>query len=285
MNQPAKPADLPASQYVPATGRPAEFAEDGTIFCHPDRPRPKKRWGKAYYHFRELLKNKEDTSHVFRIFESLPSRGFVLRARALVFSDAGKAMRATEPYLPAILDDHAALRELPKGSVAEAYLHFMTSEGLTAAGLVEEQDKSFAGRPRYDDLVEWYGNRRRDTHDLLHVLTGYGRDALGEQCVLAFTYGQNGELGNLFIAYLGALEIKRTVKGGAPVLSAVREAQNSGAGAPAVAEMPIRDLLAMPLTEARAMMGVGDPAKYRECHRVWASRGTDPYDLLGGAAA
>src|SRR3546814_1330225 len=80
----------------------------------------------------------------------------------------------------------------------------MRREGLSAAGLVAESDKM--GRQQFDDQVQWYSNRLRDTHDLFHILTGYGRDALGEQCVLGFTYGQTGNYGNAFIAYAGRSE-------------------------------------------------------------------------------
>jgi ubiquinone biosynthesis protein COQ4 len=261
-------------------GTMVDMAPDGTIFRHPERPEPRRNIRAAMHHFRELLKNKEDTSHVFKIFESLPSSRFVPMARAFTLSREGQRVREDEPYLPTILDDHAALRQYAEGTVARAYCDFMEDEGLTAAGLVEEGERAWPGRPKYGDLVEWYASRRRDTHDLLHVLTGYGRDALGEQCVLAFTYGQNGGFAHLFIAYLGALNIKKGVKTPAPVLRAVRQAHKMGAGAPRVAEMPIRQLLKMPLAEARALLKVGDPNQYRRCHQQWRARGIDPYDLL-----
>src|SRR3546814_16494227 len=94
------------------------------------------------------------------------------------------------PYLPALLDDHDALRRLPEGSVGRVYVDFMEREGLTAQGLVDESLKFRRGKPSHDDMLELYGNRLRATHDLFHILTGYGRDALGEQCVLAFSYSQ-----------------------------------------------------------------------------------------------
>lgn len=262
-------------------GTQVDMAPDGTIFRHPDRPEPKRDIRAAMHHFRELLKDKEDTTHVFKIFEALPSKTFVPTARRFTLSREGQRVRESEPFLPAILDDHDTLRRMPAGSLAHAYCDFMESECLTAAGLVEEGEKAWPDRPKYGDLIEWYAWRRRDTHDLLHVLTGYGRDALGEQCVLAFTYGQNGGFAHLFIAYLGALNVKKGVKTSAPVLRAVRQAHKAGAGAPKLCEMPIRQLLAMPLEEARALMKVGDPSEYRRCHELWRERGIDPYDLLG----
>ena len=257
-----------------------ETAADGTPLRHPDREMPKYRPLLAYHHFRELLKDKEDPSHVFRIFEALPHKSFMPRVRNLVLSEQGERLRREEPYLPPILDDHEALRELPQGSVAHAYCDFMESEGLSAAGLVAEADK--LGRRRYGDLVEWFGFRSRDTHDLMHVLTGYGRDALGEQCVLLFPYGQQPSHGHLLIGYAGALNIKRGAKGSkAPVFKAVRQAQKTGTACPALVAMSIRELLAMDLQEARKKLNIPEPHWYRECHRIWREEGIDPYDLLG----
>ncbi len=259
-----------------------ECARDGTILRDPRRPEPKYSLPKAFGHFRELLKDKEDTSHVFRIFESLPSKNFMDRVRALTLSEHGETLRANEPSLVPILDDHETLRKLPRGSVAHAYVNFMEREGLSAAGLAAEADK--LGNLRYNDLVQWFGFRSRDTHDLMHVLTGYGRDALGEQCVLLFTHGQSPSHGHLLIGYAGAVNIKKTVKSRAPVMKACRQAQRTGRACPPLVAMSIRELLAMDLQDARTRFGIPEPTYYRECHRIWSEEGVDPYDLLGKQA-
>lgn len=255
------------------------FAADGMVLLHPERPVAKYRPLRAIRNFQMLMKDKEDTAAVFRIFESLPSRDFLPRIANLALSEQGDMLRRTEPSLPDILDDHATLRRTPKGSLAHAYCDFMEAEGLTAAGLVAEAERS--GRPRFPDLVEWYLNRSRDTHDLFHVLTGYGRDALGEASVLLFTHGQNPSQGHLLIGYAGAANIKKMAKGTrAPVFGAVREAHRIGQGAPPLIAQPIRQLLERPLEDVRAELRIPQPVKYRECHRVWQSEGIDPYNLL-----
>ncbi len=256
-----------------------------TQFSDPRRVALKFRPLKALHHFRELIKDKENTEEVFHIFESLPNRDFVPSARAFTASPRGEAIRASEPHLPPILDDHAALRRFPAGSVAHAYCDFMEREGLSSQGLVDEFEKFRGDRPRYDDLLDWYSNRNRDTHDLLHVLTGYGRDALGEQCVLAFTYSQNPSLANLFIAYAGGANMRRMVKKtGAPIFAAIREGQKLGKVCPRVSEMAIRELLAMPLEAARAKFGITPPKHYVKAHAALRAAGVDPYDLLAKAA-
>lgn len=254
-------------------------AIDGTVFRNPARPEARRDVRQALRKFGELIKDKENTKLVFEIYEALPSKSFLPRARALTLSEAGERLRADEPFLPPILDDHVALRRLPQDTVAHAYCDFMESEGLSAAGLVAESEKM--GRPKYDDLVEWYGFRQRDTHDLMHVLTGYGRDALGEQCVLLFTHGQQPAPGHLLLGYAGAYNIVKTVRSRAPVWRAVREAHRLGKACPPLIALSIRELLAMDLADARAKLGITPAVWYRKCHAVWRSEGIDPYDLLG----
>ncbi|MCK0128495.1 Coq4 family protein [Erythrobacter sp. F6033] len=261
---------------------PLQSSVDGTILRHPDRPEARYSLPRAIKNFRLLMKDKEDTSLVFKIYESLPPRGYVNRVADVVLSERGEDLRRTEPNLPEILDDHTELRKTPKGSLAHAYCDFMESEGLSAAGLVAEFDK--LGRPQYPDLMQWYMARSRDTHDLFHVLTGYGRDALGEQCVLLFTHGQSPSQGHLLIGYAGSANIKMMVRGSkAPVMGAVRQAKKTGKGAPKLLEQPIRELLKMPLDEVRTMLNIPEPTQYRECHRIWRKEGIDPMDLLASS--
>lgn len=260
------------------------FAGDGTVLLHPDRPAARYRPLRAVKSFQALIKDKEDTSLVFKIFESLPPKDFLPRVRDLALSERGEFLRSSELSLAEILDDHATLRRTPKGSLAHAYCDFMEAEGLSAAGLTAEYQR--AGRPQYPDLIEWYISRSRDTHDLFHVLTGYGRDALGEQCVLLFTHGQQPSQGHLLIGYAGAANIKKMAKGSAaPIFGAVRQAHRTGKGAPRLISQPIRKLLERPLDEVRTALHIPEPTLYRECHRIWSAEGIDPYDLLASKPA
>lgn len=250
------------------------------VFRDSARPTPRFRPFKAMGHFRKLIANKEDTEQVFRIYECLPSKHFVPTAKAFIESDVGQRLMVSEPHLPPLLDDHAMLMKLPAGSVAHAYVDFMVREGLSAAGLVAESAKMRTGRPIYDDQLQWYADRRRDTHDLFHVLTGYGRDPLGEQCVLGFSYGQSPDLGSLFIAYAGGWELKRRVKADAPIFGAIREGQRCGKAAAQIVEQDVHALLAEPLEDARVRLGITVPSLYTQAHDAYRGRGIDPYDFL-----
>lgn len=255
------------------------FSPDLPIW-HQNRKALKTRPRKAWHHFRELLKDKERTDQVFFIFEALPWRGLRKAGTRYLSSAEGRANALREPFLPTILDDHEALRKMPEGSLAHAYCDFMESEGLSAQGLVDEFAKFARGKHSFEDQFGWYVHRLRDSHDLLHVLTGYGRDSLGEACVLAFTYSQQPSPGHLFIGYMAALNMKKNVKSNAPVLRAVREGQRLGKACPRLIEQSITELLPLPLDEVRRRLNITLPKQYHHAHAVWRAKGIDPYDLM-----
>lgn len=245
---------------------------------------PKIRPVKALRHFRKLIADKEDTAEVFHIIEALAGKAFVRNAEHFMKSPHARELMERNVDLPALLDNHDKLRALPADSLGQAYVRFMEKEGLTAAGLVEESERFEPGREGRNDITEWFGFRMRDTHDLLHVLTGYGRDALGEQCVLGFTYSQNPNLGILFIAYAGGFEMKKQSPSKAPVFRAIREGQRLGKAAKRLAYYDIEKLLAMPIKEARAFLNIGEPVYYHKAHQAYEAQGIDPYNLLGQPA-
>jgi ubiquinone biosynthesis protein COQ4 len=254
-------------------------AEDLPLML-PGRPKMRYNFPKAWRHFKELVKDKENTAEVFPIFEALPWKGIYAAATAFLTTERGQEIRRLEPSLVEILDDHAALRKLPAGSLAHVYCDFMEREGLSAQGLVDELETYRPAEMHFNDQIEWYFKRLRDTHDLLHILTGFGRDALGEQCVLAFTYSQQPALAHLFLGYAGAVEIAKLKTVKAPIFRAVREAQKMGKACPRLVEMPITELLALPLADVRARLNIAEPKYYRQAHAMWRSAGIDPYDLM-----
>lgn len=252
-------------------------------YISPDRPSLdyKIRPLRALKHMRNLIADKEDTTQVFHIIESLNGRMLLDDFEAFVADPRGKAMVEKGEMLAPILDDHARWKALPEGTVGRAYLHFMTSQGLSAQGLIDEYERygsEFAG---FGDGIEWYANRRRDTHDLLHVLTGYSRDAFGEACVLAFTDGQHADRGARFIAYMAGREVKKQSPKGSPVFKAVRDAQKNGRSAKSVILQDIVSLMAEPLEAARERLNIRPPSYYQKTHQLMRDQGIDPFGVVG----
>ncbi|NQX94361.1 MAG: hypothetical protein HRT64_05485, partial [Erythrobacter sp.] len=188
-------------------------------------------------------------------------------------SDKGQRFLREGADIPGSLDDHARWADLPPNSVAQKYMAFMKREGLSAQGLVDESHSWAPAESRPQDLTQWYFDRLRDTHDLFHVLTGYGRDALGEASLLGFSYEQNGNPGVIFIAYAGARQIKKVSGTKAPIYGAVREGQRLGKAAAKLAHEDVDALMREDIDAARKRLGIGKPETYFECLRILEAEG------------
>jgi ubiquinone biosynthesis protein COQ4 len=91
--------------------------------------------------------------------------------------------------------------------VGAAYAEFTSREHLSADGLVAASVKSGdAAQRQARHPYDWYGRVIRDVHDIWHMLTGYGRDGLGESCISAFSFAQTHGLGWAFISMGVALK-------------------------------------------------------------------------------
>ena len=157
--------------------------------------------------------------------------------------------------------DAAWLDGLPAGSVGAAYRDFVRSENLSADGLAAESRKGVAeGAGEAPHPYAWFGRRMRDTHDIWHVLTGYGRDALGEACLVAFSYQQTKGLGWALIAF-GALTRARG-PGAKPYRVAIREGFRRGRASAWLPGEDYERLLAEPLEAARRRLGLAPPIAY-----------------------
>jgi ubiquinone biosynthesis protein COQ4 len=169
----------------------------------------------------------------------------------------GQRLLAARPDLAERLADREALSALPPGTLGRAYVEMCDRAGITPQGIV---DASLAGGTDHDDTppdVRFVEDRMRDTHDLWHVVTGYGTDVLGEISLLAFTYAQTGHPGVLVIC---ALAFVYSVPG---VTAMLREAYRRGKRATWLPAVAWETLLDRPLDEVRRELGVGAPPAYQ----------------------
>ena len=218
---------------------------------------------------RRLLKDREDTGQVFIITSSLRGKASLRGAERLRGTEAGRAVLAEKRSLLPVLCNRAFLAALPAGSFGRAYYDFVSRENISAEGLVEAslvQNKYPA--PTADEQL--FRDRIRDMHDLWHVLTGYGRDPLGETCVVAFSYPQTKSMGLGVIALLGMARIARALPG-APVRAAVIEAWRHGRAAAWLPGEDMEKLLGEPLETLRSRLGIAPPDRYREIIQGLAS--------------
>jgi len=208
---------------------------------------------------RNLMRNREDTHQVFLLIEALRGKTTLRQFARFRQTETGRAVLGENRRLLDQLSDRASLAALPAGTLGRAYYDFMAAENLSAEGLVEA---SRIERPPASDDVTLFRERGREMHDLLHVVTGYGRDPLGEACLVAFTYAQNRLKGLAVIAVFAARRIARS-RPGQPVRRAVFEGYRHGRSAGWLPGADWEALLAQPVEAIRAQFAVKPPTYYR----------------------
>lgn len=201
-----------------------------------------------------------DTRQVFILLRAMRGRSGIRNFRRFAASPVGKMVLRERRDLLALLEDRARLRKLPAGSVGRAYLDFMESEDLSAKALVtaSENWEEEAARP---DMA-LFRARMRELHDVNHVVTGYGRDQLGELCLMTFMYRQTGNLGMLMLVIMAWRQLPKIAR------AAVREAWRHGRKAAWLAEQDWEGLLTGPLSDIRKSLGIAAPVKYQEAEQA-----------------
>lgn len=210
--------------------------------------------------FRKLVADKEDTAQVFEIMRALSGRSLARGYNHMLKTQEGGRQAYLAEELASKLDDPVWLARFEPGTVGASYGAFREARGFTAEGLADEARKI---GPQIDAQhpVVWYSRRIRDVHDIWHVLTGYETDALGEACVVAFSYAQTRNLGFAFIGWGAAREIQREVRS-VPARRAVWQAYRNGKAAHWLPGLDYEALFAQPLEVARARLNIRPASVY-----------------------
>ena len=219
---------------------------------------------KALKALRALAANKEDTVQVFHVIDALG--GTNRRAfRAFKKSDVGKKVLENKINLIDTLKKKDYLSELPEGSLGKNYYNFIYKEKLTPDELVSASEINFDPNKTEEENI--FHTRLRDMHDLWHVTTGYGRDALGELSLLAFTYAQERNRGIGAIVLYGYRimgKVTRELNFNIDLRDVVKEGYKLGKEASFWACADWEKLLEKPLTEVRTILKAGKPDLYKE---------------------
>jgi ubiquinone biosynthesis protein COQ4 len=237
-------------------------------------PSPRLRPIAALRAVRNLMRNREDTQQVFLLIEALRGKTTLRQLARFRRTETGRAVLGENRRLLDRLSDRASLAALPAGTLGRAYYDFMASESLSAEGLVA---LSRIERPPATDDVTLFRERNREMHDLLHVVTGYGRDPLGETCLVAFSYAQTKLKGFAVIAVFAARRIARAHPD-QPIRRAVFEGYRHGRSAGWLPGADWEALLAQPVEAIRARFTVKPPTYY---HNILA---TAPSGTSGAAS-
>ncbi len=222
----------------------------------------------AWKALKALMADKEDTAQVFKIMSCLTGKSLWRKYQQFAKTDLGNRVLSEEVDLLDTLADRTALAKLPEGSLGRVYLDFMQRENISAEGLADASDG------RYEKLshagLRRYAIRSRDMHDLWHVVSGYGRDGLGEICVVAFSYPQSGSHGFGAIALMGLVNLSREYpKRG--IWKAVWQAYRMGKKAAWLPGQDWEQLLKEPYQDVREKLGLNEPEHYQALSDIIAA--------------
>ncbi|MGD2131431.1 MAG: Coq4 family protein [Maricaulaceae bacterium] len=218
-------------------------------------------WARARRAARALLDNPQSTQYAFEVIDALDPDRYERGLKRLLSHPEGRRLVARRPDLRAALVDRDVLARLPAGSFGRAYFDHIERWGLMPTKLAELQGLQPDSEKRggeeegaADADVAWYAMRHTLGHDLRHVLTGYGADQLGETALLWFSFGLEGGRSNALLMTSSARRMARAY--GWRVWGMFLKAFWRGRRAKAFFVLPFEELLAAPLAEVRASVGL-----------------------------
>ena len=210
---------------------------------------------------RGLIADPEDTAKVFEVIRAMAGPSLRCGLRRFKATAFGRRALAEQRDLLGTLRHREALAAMPAGTLGRAYYGFVYGEALSAEGLVAASTDGEASAYSFDDAeVGWFGERMRDQHDLWHTVTTYGRDPLGEACLLAFTYAQTRNRGVGLIVLAAAWQLRREY--GNRVLKALWQGYRAGQRTSWLPAQDWEALLRLPVAKVRRLLATPPPSIY-----------------------
>ena len=115
------------------------------------------------------------------------------------------------------------------------------------------------------------------------MLSGYGRDPLGELCLLAVTYCLLSNPGFLLIILFGGKHVNK-LNPNIKIWSAVREGFRHGRNMAWLPGVDWKEVLPRPIDEVRSMLNIQTPEIYQDIIKTMQSQGGIIYDKQLSAA-
>lgn len=209
--------------------------------------------------------SEKGATHVFRMVFAIGGPDMARMTERMRQDPDGRRLLEERPDLGAALDDRAALAAMPEGSLGRAYHEFMSGPGVVPgyviAGLMY-RDGAF-DQLDWDEDMKFVLERLGNTHDLSHVLSGYGTDLAAEAININFNLGMfNSPFGRKWpgTAFGVGSGLFLLPKGGLRRwYQLAEEAYERGRAAVQNRPfhcVPFEQLLPEPLEEVRAWMGI-----------------------------
>ena len=140
------------------------------LIASEDRIRPYAAWNSV----KRLIADPAKTEEVFIIIDALKGKSVKRAVDRLSHGEEGRALLLEKPSIVNELGNFELYLDDSLGSIYRKFIH---SESISAEELINESEVSTYIKYKTPD-ERWMGGRLRDIHDLFHVVTRYGRDAV-----------------------------------------------------------------------------------------------------------
>ena len=195
----------------------------------------------------KFLQHPDDLQSVYAVAASVQGSPMAAQMMRHMLSQPRIAAMIQEQWRPAPIDLDA-LEQLPPGSLGHCYASQLKSQGITPQTLIDPapitSDKDF--------IV----HRLKETHDIVHVLTGFGVDGVGEIGLQAFNLAQNRSPLAVLLIFGGMLKTLQEDEPLEGLLRAISRGFEMGLRAECVVGFRLEDAWERPLEDWRAELNL-----------------------------
>jgi ubiquinone biosynthesis protein COQ4 len=165
---------------------------------------PATRMNAGLEYLERLVRNPADPEVALTYLRSLDGDLHAEMVQTLKTEPEGRRLLEERPRLDAASINLDELGRLPSGTLGQVFARFFRERGL----------KPFVSRDPIKDDADYLTNRLRETHDLWHLITGYGTHPSGEIELQAFSYGNMKNPSSLLIlSYVPGVNLRRGESG------------------------------------------------------------------------
>jgi ubiquinone biosynthesis protein COQ4 len=194
-----------------------------------------------------FLKKPSELDSVFGVVGSLQDSPLATQMQRHLLADPAMAALVAEQWRPVPVD-MGLLANLPEGSLGRTYAEQLQRLGLTPESLIDPKPITTP--------EEYLTHRLRETHDIVHVLTGFGIDGPGELGLQAFNLAQLRSPLAVLLIFGGLLSALQDDKPLEPLLNALARGFELGLKAQCLITFKLEEGWERPLADWRRELGL-----------------------------
>ena len=190
-----------------------------------------------------FLKNPGSLESVLAVGASVKDSPIAEQMTRHLLSNPNFAQLVNDGWRPQPID-LLALQTLPAGTLGRRYADQLISQGITPETLIDPSP--------INDERDYIVHRLKETHDITHVLTGFGIDGVSELGLQGFNLAQNRSPLAVMLIFGGMLTALQNDEPLAPMLRALAKGFQMGLDAELVISRKLEEGWDRPLKEWRS---------------------------------